>query len=40
MGWEFEHWDNGKVYLHQERWSNFKKHLEKEGNGYPHNWGH
>lgn len=40
MGWEFEHWDNGKVYLHEERWQAFRKNLEKNGNGYPHNWLH
>lgn len=39
MGWEFEHWDNGKVYLHNERWDAFKKNLFAHGS-YPHNWSH
>lgn len=39
MGWEFEHWDNGKLYLHNDRWAEFKARIEKEG-AYPHNWDH
>lgn len=39
MGWEFEHWDNGKLYLHEERWAAFKKNIEKYGN-HPHTWEH
>jgi len=41
MQWEFEHWDNGKVYLHIEKWNNFKLNVEKNGyNGYKHDWNH
>lgn len=40
MSWEFEHWDNGKVYLHNERWAEFREKVKKHGNGYPHNWNH
>ena len=40
MSWEFEHWDNGKVYLHNERWENFRENIKRYGNGYPHNWDH
>lgn len=39
MGWEFEHWDNGKVYLHNERWNAFREKMEKFS-GYPHDWDH
>lgn len=39
MVWEFEHWDNGKVYLHNDRWSVFQKQLQLFGS-YPHNWDH
>lgn len=38
MSWEFEHWDNGKVYLHEDRWSEFRKNVEKTGLDHPHNW--
>lgn len=40
MSWEFEHWDDGKVYLHEERWEEFRKNVDKYGQGYPHNWNH
>jgi hypothetical protein len=40
MNWPFEHWDNGKVYLHNERWEEFRKNVDKYGQGYPHNWNH
>lgn len=41
MTWEFEHWDNGKVYLHHERWEAFRKNIEKYGyNGQQHDWNH
>jgi hypothetical protein len=40
MNWPYEHWDNGKVYLHQERWLEFKDNINIYGNGYPHNWDH
>jgi len=40
MAWEFEHWDNGKVYLHCERWERFRSQIEKYGGDYPHNWDH
>ena len=41
MSWEFEHWDNGKVYLHLERWEAFRKNVEKYGyEGYLHDWNH
>jgi hypothetical protein len=39
MSWEFEHWDNGRVYLHNERWKKFRENIEKNG-WYPHNWNH
>lgn len=39
MAWEFEHWDNGSVYLHNERWKKFRENIEKHGS-YPHNWNH
>jgi len=38
INWDFEHWDNGKVYLHNERWLEFRNNVDKYGNGYPHNW--
>jgi hypothetical protein len=37
--WIFEHWDNGKVYLHNQRWGQFFKNIEENGD-YPHNWDH
>jgi hypothetical protein len=37
--WPFEHWDNGKVYLHIENWLKFKEEKLKHGE-YPHNWDH
>ena len=41
MTWPFEHWDNGKVYLHNENWLNFRKDIDR--NGYKdekHDWLH
>ena len=40
MSWAFEHWDNGKVYLHEQRWNDFRKDVEKTGLGYLHNYNH
>jgi hypothetical protein len=31
MGMEYEHWDNGKVYLHRDRWEAFRANIEKHG---------
>jgi hypothetical protein len=39
MAWEFEHWDNGKVYLHHDNWRAFRKRIEREGyQGHLHDW--
>lgn len=41
MSWEFEHWHDGKVYLHEDRWEAFKKDIEKNGyQGRSHDWLH
>lgn len=34
MTWEFEHWDNGKVYLHEERWKKYVEDLQNDGTHY------
>lgn len=46
--WSFEHWNDGKVYLHNDKWEVFRKQVEKNGlvhglmgNYYlPHDWNH
>lgn len=39
MSFDFEHWHDGKVYLHQDNWNRFKQNIENGGD-YPHNWDH
>lgn len=44
--WSFEHWNDGKVYLHNDKWEAFRKQVEKNGlvhglkGNYhlPHDW--
>lgn len=46
--WAFEHWNDGKVYLHNDKWEAFRKQVEKNGlvhglkDNYhiPHDWSH
>lgn len=46
--WSFEHWNDGKVYLHNDNWEAFRKQVEKNGlvhglkGNYhlPHDWNH
>jgi len=46
--WSFEHWNDGKVYLHNDNWEAFRKQVEKNGlvhglkGNYhlPHDWSH
>ena len=41
MNWPFEHWHDGKVYLHNDNWKEFQKEIERNGyKGEKHDWLH
>ena len=41
MTWPFEHWNEGKVYLHNDKWKEFKNEIDKFGyKEEKHDWQH